>query len=976
MAAGRWMLRLLLIILLFFPDNTTELTDWQVTTPRYVNDLATALVSLMNRTTDINRLETIYGDLTGAELKQVSKNHLLKKMAKDVGAVFGERTAALRKLIERAEHAVTNHFNPTNGDVSFINMKKIDDNVLKYNPNFKTKVDLSTSAVHIPDETSEKDPVIENEIRWSAMLDKTFKRNRELYSDLNWQYFGSRSGMMRVYPASKWRNAEDAPDPYDVRRRPWYIEASTSPKDMLIMIDTSGNIGGRTLHLMKMSVKSLLNTLGENDYVNIAVFSETVEWISCFHTLVQASTYNKQVLFEAFDRIEVKGETASYTNALEFAFKEFKKKSVGSDCHKVLSIFTYGDSDEDPHKVYMAENNQTLVRIFTYAIGRSEGPFDNIKAMACNNKGYFSSIQTLDAIPGGIQNYINVLRRPMVLPGGRQFEWSNFYNDVMSLEKVTALKLPVYNRSIDDMNQSFVGVIGIDIPVKELESLGPNRQLGPVGYSFAINHNGFVVFHPNMKTEADYLDDPLRVDLLRRKMIDKLTEFVDSKTIQAMPNWRYVYLQEKTYFYTAVANTPLSIALVFPTDRNYYLNIDAFKFNVLAGLGAMQKDIMVIAPWPFCHGYPDDPDANLVQLIKEGNCNKDMVLHLLWDIQKTKSLPHTWRTLLEKNSFFSDYVKTIFLGTEGGLTRIYPESYSSVKKFRQYADTWNADYYRRAIYAKNSWVFSTIIDPGLNGNGSRNIIQAVRSVTTKDKKIFIPGVVGVQFAIEGLVELLVEGNFEALGLFGTTRRLSNYKIDQLPCNQNEVICYLVDDGGYIVVTSQYNNVETLNKFLGDVDPELMWVLYENQIFARKKTFNYQALCSEMKSDMKYGVKDAIGGASRLFLWSVPSQADIVVGPVNNEPCVTVQHQYYFGKNTSYVGDFSCNACYRKISAMRMQGTNLLFVAIDAPCSLNGFICSDVLRLHQKPERVPPEQLCKRTSRYRKRPNECYAFDNR
>uniref|UniRef100_T1J4G3 VWFA domain-containing protein n=1 Tax=Strigamia maritima TaxID=126957 RepID=T1J4G3_STRMM len=1018
MASTRRMLPVLLTIFLVIksPRSTAEFSKWQIKTPNYVSDLAEALVRLMNRTADIDHLETIYGDLTGAELKLVSKTQLLKKMAKVSGDVFSDRMAALKRLVERAENAVMNYsFNPMyqEGDVAFVNVKKIDENEYQYNPNFKNKVNLNTSAVHIPVEIYEGYPIIQNEIKWSGILDRAFKRNHELYSDLSWQFFGSQTGMMRFYPATKWRDPpEDIPDLYDVRRRPWYIEASTSPKDMLILIDTSGSVHGQTLQIIKMSVKALLNTLGENDYVNIASFSKTVEWISCFHTFVQASSVNKLILFEAIERLK-DGETASYSKALEFAFEEFKKFDAtkkttdGSDCHKVIMFFTDGGT-EDPKQVYRAENN-TAVRIFTFATGPHAVPVHTIKAMACNNKGYFTSISSLGAIRDGVQDYVNVLSRPMVLSGEKQFELTNFYDDVMGLGMVTTITLPVYNRSLDGVGQSIVGVMGVDIPVKSLEQLGPNREMGPIGYSFAINHNGFIVFHPDMKTQGDYLDDPPEVDLvdleediplmnqLRQKMIDRQSGSVISNTIETLPNQKYVCKQEKTYYYTPIPNTTFSLALVFPTGRNYYLSVDASKFNMSEGLG-LPKDSGVVAQWPYCKGYPDAPNVSLSDLIKEGkNCNEETVLHLLWDIQKTKSLPHTWSTLLDNYPSFSDYVKTIFLGTEGGLTRIYPESDLFVKKFKLYADTWDTDYYRRALYAKDSWIFSVIVEPGPTVNDSQGIIQAVRSVIAKEPRTFIPGVVGVQFSIDGLMELLLEGNFGDLGFTGSS--LSNSDRDQLPCNQEEVICYLIDDGGFIIATSHDNKLEKVTKFLGEEDPELMWTLFTNQIYIRKKTFNYQALCPVVKDTLSSGPRmfytsqltfhwlfDLVAwfyfkiSLWSLFqsLWAPTTEGIFEFGSIHKEKfkCVTVQHQYYFGENVSFTGEFSCDGCYRKISATRMNGTNLLFVAIEAPCTENGFVCTRIVPPHQYPERVPSTKLCTRIPRYRRRPTPCYAHDDR
>ena len=82
------------------------------------------------------------------------------------------------------------------------------------------------------------DPDILNTIAWTQMLDATFKANAKRYPGVYWQTFGSQDGVLRVYPASQWQTVDNLPDLFDVRRRPWYITGTSSPKDVIILLDT------------------------------------------------------------------------------------------------------------------------------------------------------------------------------------------------------------------------------------------------------------------------------------------------------------------------------------------------------------------------------------------------------------------------------------------------------------------------------------------------------------------------------------------------------------------------------------------------------------------------------------------------------------------------------------------------------------------------------------------------------------------
>lgn len=61
------------------------------------------------------------------------------------------------------------------------------------------------------------------------------------------------------------------------------------------------------------------------------------------------------------------------------------------------------------------------------------------------------------------------------------------------------------NVSIFQRDPLLLGVVGTDIPTSDLEDLYPKHFLGPFGYPYAINNNGFIVFHPQLHHHMSYL---------------------------------------------------------------------------------------------------------------------------------------------------------------------------------------------------------------------------------------------------------------------------------------------------------------------------------------------------------------------------------------------------------------------------------------------------------------------------------------
>lgn len=149
--------------------------------------------------------------------------------------------------------------------------------VMQVNKNFgDIPVNTSMSAVHLPLPIYPGLPEIMNGIAWTERLDGVFKRNLAQYMHVHHQYYGDHLGFLRTFPAHRWRIPRTDPDLFDARTRPWYVAGASMPKDMVILVDTSGSMTGLRREIAKGVVFEILDTLTNNDYFSVLRFSETV----------------------------------------------------------------------------------------------------------------------------------------------------------------------------------------------------------------------------------------------------------------------------------------------------------------------------------------------------------------------------------------------------------------------------------------------------------------------------------------------------------------------------------------------------------------------------------------------------------------------------------------------------------------------------------------------------------------------------
>ncbi|XP_012275894.1 voltage-dependent calcium channel subunit alpha-2/delta-3 isoform X2 [Orussus abietinus] len=390
----------------------------------------------------VTNVEKFQESYSQAELIPRDGSALVQEIAKDIKAMMESKISAIKRIMDVAETSALSSPDADPPDsYTYVNAKN---NTLEmtYSGHFGGQVNLNKSAVHVPTNVYDRSPNVIRAIKWSEELDKTFVNNFHQDPSLSWQYFGSSTGFMRQFPAMRWYM--EPVDLFDCRTRSWYIEAASSPKDVLVLVDNSGSMTGMRKEIARHVVNNILDTLGNNDFVNIITFSNvTHEVVPCFNgSLVQANLANVRELKNAIADMSTE-RIANFSLALNQAFElleTYRTEREGARCNQAIMLVTDGvpynykeifqqynwrDNPNQPNNADMP------VRMFTYLIGREVADVREVKWMACANRGYYVHLSTLAEVREQVLNYVPVMARPLVL--GRTDHptiWTPVYADV------------------------------------------------------------------------------------------------------------------------------------------------------------------------------------------------------------------------------------------------------------------------------------------------------------------------------------------------------------------------------------------------------------------------------------------------------------------------------------------------------------------------------------------------------------------
>ncbi|KAH3880377.1 hypothetical protein DPMN_004291, partial [Dreissena polymorpha] len=709
----------------------------------------------------------------------------------------------------------------------------------------------------------------------------------------------------------KWptNNAELGIDTFDCRVRSWYLMAATCPKNVIILLDVSGSMQGQLMQIAKSTVKHILNTLDDDDYFNLILFSNTVRYIDgCFNqTMMRANIMNKEAVLDLVEEHKETKEKANFGLAFEEAFlllkhvfREESERAYPNDlCNKAILLITDGVPEHYSNVFEKYNWPSKPTRVFTFLLGHEVGDTREVRWMACANNGYYSHIHSLADVQENVQNYIKVLSRPMVINRFHNLVFSSLYQDHMShlnkdtgLQFMTSVAIPVFDTKNETHGEgNLLGVMGTDIPVSSFKDLAPSSKLGANGFAFMINENGYVLLHPDFKPswktsklKANTMNPFYRnidlTDVFNPDNKDQFKDIIDEmlSSTTAMGSFENINLWSHTdnmkrmvkrsyqIHYKRVLGANFSIGIALPATSLVNVTVGGFlPSRIIEDLEkCFEEPDVEIAPWRYCR----DLDASLqgkelkTALLEEWRknntlCKKELFTNLVHDCYHINNISKRWGHFgdaVEKRNVTtvqSDALEPDKLNlTSFGVKLLFFATRNGLTKYRS--------------SSTDATGFITNNTDTLDAVYYRRAMEGVEMLEGQPRYRYTYSVllnrafsnVSTMVTIVAPVaraENNMRSRLSVAGVVGmqmkyealSARFLQETSYGPVNCATNGFKCYLVDNQGYIVVSKTPK--DQVGKFFGDVENSVMLQLLINGVFYGHEFTDYQALCDIKES---------------------------------------------------------------------------------------------------------------------------------
>ncbi|CAN0427083.1 unnamed protein product [Pylaiella littoralis] len=348
--------------------------------------------------------------------------------------------------------------------------------------------DYENPTVRLPESVANGDnlnPTDEDVIEtmcYSVLLNKPL---RDLYdvasqSGSNAVYFGAWTGVFRYFPGI----AQDFCGQYDPRIRPWYVAASSGPKDVVIVLDVSGSMSQYDrLELAKEAAETVLNTLNVDSFVSVVVFSESARaLLANTTTLVRATDDNVDELVSLVQDLDfdLANPGTNFGSAFEITFDILaasrEAEEASSNCQTAVVFLTDGDTNvglttEETIALIDERNADIGAQVFSFSLGTNADKVTS-KQIACDTGGIYEHVDD----GGDLSQAMAFFYRYYAIGLGENQDFvavTDIYAFATGGDLGFTVAAPVYDTNSSTSSQPvFLGVVAMDFKVETLVAQG------------------------------------------------------------------------------------------------------------------------------------------------------------------------------------------------------------------------------------------------------------------------------------------------------------------------------------------------------------------------------------------------------------------------------------------------------------------------------------------------------------------------
>lgn len=400
----------------------------------------------------------------------------------------------------------------------------------------ESKLDYDNSFVQVGRGLLQKDggatPTIARDICVTRSMDKSVFRS--LASARQFTYFGTSNGVFRVHPGRPGivTDALGECTKWDPRLRPWYSEASSGPKDVVIAVDASvqmgsmfsSGTGSSTRWTLAVSVfKDVLDTLNPRDFVAVVRTdggaSGAVTVGDTGSLMVPATDDRKKALQEALKGVRPSGPL-NVTATMRAAFGLLRRSaeendsrlgSASASCSRVVIWITGGEDEcysRPTCQPGAAAGECTCTQDVLSELGQQQNALSSFgtgglpaamvatltvgdlvddslaRQMACSSSGgVWARVGSSDLSGRDLASSTDLTGYYRLLSAGRwlpldetEVVFSRLYEGKSGLGQMTTATVPVFSR----FSKRVLGVVGADIPISRLTDAAPGSTMAAI----------------------------------------------------------------------------------------------------------------------------------------------------------------------------------------------------------------------------------------------------------------------------------------------------------------------------------------------------------------------------------------------------------------------------------------------------------------------------------------------------------------